>query len=180
MSANPVQLRRKDGPLPKKIGRRRRAVTAWTLSLAATAALTGCSPTVGMDAAPYAADPECAQVMLLMPEEVAELDRRPTDAQATAAWGNPAQVLVRCGVEPPGPTPEHCVTAEGIDWLAIEHEDYWQLVSYGREPAVEVLLDADEVPSSSVMLAMGPTVAHLEQTRECTTVGQEIETGDGA
>ena len=39
-----------------------------------------------------------------LPETVDGLERRETNAQATGAWGNPASVLLRCGVPTPGPT----------------------------------------------------------------------------
>lgn len=146
-----------------------------------------------MDAAPAADDPLCAEVMLAMPEEIDDRQQRETGSQGTSVWGDPARIVVRCGVEPPGPTPEVCVSAEGVDWLAVEETraedvvvgegeegdaDQWRLISYGREPAVEVLLDAGEVPSSTVMLAMAGAVENIEQTRECTETEQEI--GEGA
>lgn len=153
--------------------------------------LSACSGgTAAVEAAPQADDPLCAEVMLALPEEIDGLSQREADAQGAAAWGDPAQVVVRCGVEPPGPSPEFCVSAEGIDWLAVEETraedvvlgesetgeaDQWRLVSYGREPAVEVLLDASAVPSSTVMLAMAGAVENVAQTRECTETEQDID-----
>lgn len=150
--------------------------------------------TATVESAPQAADPRCAEVMLAMPEEVDGMAQRQTDAQGTSVWGDPSRVVVRCGVEPPGPSPEVCVSAEGVDWLAVEETraedvvvgegeagdaDQWRLVSYGREPAVEVLLDAGEVPSSTVMLAMAGAVEIIEQTRECTETEQNISESEG-
>ena len=142
------------------------------------ALLTACGAgTTTVEAAPHAADPVCAEVMLALPEVIGDHTQRSTDSQATSAWGDPSRVIVRCGVEPPGPSPEHCVAADGVDWLALEQEGSatWQLVSYGREPAVEVLLDNDEVPSSTVMLAMAGAVESIEPTRQCSTTDHEIE-----
>ncbi|WP_022872270.1 DUF3515 family protein [Nesterenkonia alba] len=148
--------------------------------LSAAVLLTGCTSTASVEPAPEAAHPDCAEVMLYLPEEIAGHSQRPTDSQATSVWGDPAEVVLRCGVEPPGPSPELCVSAGEIDWMTIELEDddadtdIWQLVSYGREPAVEVVLDVAQTPSSTVMLELASAVGQVEQTRECTEVEQDI------
>jgi len=149
--------------------------------LAGVLLLTSCSSTATVEAAPDAANPDCADVMLAMPEVIGDYELRPTTSQSTAVWGDPSEVVVRCGVEPPGPSTEHCVGAEGVDWLALEEDDQtWRLVSYGRDPAVEVLLNLDQVASSAAMLALATAVGRVEQTRTCTTTDQEIEqTEDG-
>lgn len=115
---------------------RRLAAVAGTVILAA--ALAGCSTTVHLEPAADANDPDCAAVSVLLPETVAGLDRVWTDAQATGAWGDPTIVL-RCGVEPPAPSELVCTTIGGVDWLVLDQEEERQrLVTYGREPAVEV------------------------------------------
>ncbi|PPF84180.1 DUF3515 domain-containing protein, partial [Subtercola sp. Z020] len=56
-------------------------------ALAATlvvAAITGCAPTVALDPASNATDPGCAEVMVRLPETVADQPSRETNAQATA------------------------------------------------------------------------------------------------
>lgn len=165
---------------PHRPSLRLRPVSLIAAAGAGMLALSACSgPTVPVEAAPHAQDPACAEVMLALPETIGDHDQRATDSQATSVWGNPSRVVIRCGVEPPGPSPEHCVSADGVDWLAIEEDPpNWRLLSYGREPAVEVLLDVDEVPSSTVMLATASAVEHIEQTRECTATDQEIEGTD--
>ncbi|GAA1147669.1 DUF3515 domain-containing protein [Nesterenkonia lutea] len=149
--------------------------------LAAGLLLSGCASTATVEAAPDAANPECADVMLAVPEVIGDHELRPTTSQGTAVWGDPSQVVVRCGVEPPGPSTEHCVGAEGVDWLAVEEDDQtWRLVSYGRDPAVEVLLNLDQVASSTAMLSMSTAVQRVEQTRSCTTTEQDIEETEDA
>ena len=74
------------------------------LPLAALIALTGCAPTVTLEPAADAANPECAEVIVRLPDTVDNNDYRHTDAQGTGAWGDPAAVLLRCGVPVPGPT----------------------------------------------------------------------------
>ena len=143
--------------------------------------ISGCASTATVEAAPDAANPDCAQVMLTVPDVLGDHELRPTTSQGTAVWGDPSQVVMRCGVVPPGPSPEHCVGADGVDWLALEEDEQtWRLVSYGRDPAVEVLLNLDGVASSTAMLGLASAVQQVEQTRTCTTTDQEIEqTEDG-
>ncbi|MDQ0725634.1 DUF3515 domain-containing protein [Microbacterium sp. W4I20] len=115
---------------------RRLASLVGAVTLAA--ALAGCSTTVHLEPADDANDPGCAAVSARLPETVGGFDRVWTDAQATAAWGDPTIVL-RCGVEPPAPSALVCTTLGGVDWLVLEQEEERQrLVTYGREPAVEV------------------------------------------
>ena len=44
---------------------------------------------------------------------------RPT-ARRTAAWGDPSQVILRCGVNVPGPTTDRCVSVNDVDWVIKE------------------------------------------------------------
>lgn len=122
----------------------------------------------GIDTAEDATNPVCAEAMVALPETVAGFDRARTDAQSTGAWGDPAAVVLRCGVAVPGPTTEHCVTANGVDWIAIEEDDNWRLTSYGRDPAVEVLFDASRAASSSVMVDLAAAVERIPADRACT------------
>ena len=146
---------------------------------AALLSTAACTSTASVDPAPEAADPACAEVMLALPETIGDHDLRQTDSQSTAVWGEPAAAVLRCGVEPPGPSTEHCVSADGVDWLSVEEDENWRLTSYGRDPAVEVVLDVERVASSSAMMAVGAAVENVEQDRTCTAVEQEIaETDD--
>lgn len=143
--------------------------------------ISGCGSTATVEAAPNAANPDCAEVMLTVPEVLGDHELRPTTSQGTAVWGEPSQVVMRCGVVPPGPSPEHCVGADGVDWLALEEDEQtWRLVTYGRDPAVEVLLNLDQVASSTAMLGLAPAVQRVEQTRACTTTEQDIEQTEDA
>jgi hypothetical protein len=113
-----------DGRVPN----RRITARAWIVALPALALLVGgCATAVPVTAATHATDPVCAALILATPDSLGEgLSRRHTTAQATTAWGDPAIVL-RCGVEPPGPTTERCVTVTsavgpGIDWLVVQDD----------------------------------------------------------
>lgn len=117
---------------------RSRRLAALAGAAAVSALLAGCSSTVHLEPADDANNPACASVSVLLPDNVAGFDRVWTDAQATGAWGDPTVVL-RCGVEPPAPSALVCTTLGGVDWLVLEQEEERQrLVTYGRDPAVEV------------------------------------------
>ena len=151
-------------------------------SLAAPAAvtvavlLTGCAPTIGVEAAEDAANPRCAEVMLALPDELAaDLPKVRTDSQATAAWGEPgAAVTLRCGVTPPGPSAD-CQRVESatgtVDWIvATDGGDTWSFTTYGREPAVEVVVPpaVRERHSTAFVADMGQAVSAVPATKECS------------
>lgn len=138
------------------------------------AAVAGCTPPVTVPVAPEAQLPDCARIVLALPDELAGMDRRQTSSQATRAWGADNPITLRCGVEPPSPTTETCTTADdlqgnSVDWVSIEGERGWTFTTYGRHPAVEVFVPAaiaDE-RSTSFLLDLGPAMQRVEATRHC-------------
>ncbi|MBD7918057.1 DUF3515 family protein [Cellulomonas sp. Sa3CUA2] len=153
-----------------------RPTVATTAAAGALLVLSGCAPTVPVTVAPFATDPVCASVVLALPRSLGEgLERVDTDAQATAAWGDPrAAVVLRCGVEPLGPTTERCqsvTTPQGptIDWVVVEDDGDWTFTTYGRVPAVELTVPREvaESRSTSFVDLLGPAVALTEQQRSC-------------
>lgn len=134
--------------------------------------LAGCSSTVtGLKAAESADDPACASVVDALPDTVDGLQRRSTDASGTGAWGQPATVLLRCGVPSPAPTAElPCLTFGGVDWIVDSSDDAAVVaVSYGRSPAVEVVVDAE---SPGIALGdLGAAVALIPADRACIGIG---------
>jgi hypothetical protein len=183
---------RQDGRVPN------RGITAraWIVALPALAVLVGgCATAVPVTAATHATDPACAALILATPDSLGDgLSRRHTTAQATTAWGDPAIVL-RCGVEPPGPTTERCVTvtsASGpsIDWLVVQDDATatattstptpvpsagsgagdWTFTTYGRVPAVEVHVPAAVAAARSTTFLDGlaaAIAAHTDHQRSC-------------
>jgi len=123
--------------------RLRRARTV-LLAVAASAILAACASPLVVDPAPYAADPRCASIMLGVPDAVGGLTMRDTSSQATTAYGERDPIVVRCGVEPPGPSTDQCVQveADGVTqgWLVAEEADVWRAVAFGRTPALEVTI----------------------------------------
>ncbi|WP_194422340.1 DUF3515 family protein [Microbacterium abyssi] len=155
----------------------RRLATA-ALLLLGTALLGGCSTTVHMEPAADANNPLCAEVTvgLRNADTIADLDRRWTDAQSTAAWGEPgadSAILLRCGVTVPGPTAElQCVTLEGVDWLVDASETpFLRLTTYGRDPAVQLYIDTGAVSSNDVISSRGliGAVTSVPSDGRCTT-----------
>lgn len=155
-----------------------RRLASAALLLLGTALLGGCSTTVHMEPAADANNPLCADVTvgLRNADSIAGLDRRWTDAQATAAWGEQgadSAILLRCGVTVPGPTAElQCVTLEGVDWLVDATETpYLRLTTYGRDPAVQLYIDTGAVSSNDVISSRGlvGAVRSVPADGRCTT-----------
>ncbi|WP_084105377.1 DUF3515 family protein [Demequina sp. NBRC 110056] len=138
----------------------RRATIAALVATLAAPLLAGCAHAVVVEPATYAADPDCARVMLAIPEVVGGLEMRATTSQATQAWGDEFEILARCGVEPPGPTTEQCIAVETpaaqVDWLMAEQDDAWVAVTFGRSPALELT-----VPKIRADEAVGDVLAEL-------------------
>ena len=132
-------------------------------------ALSGCASTVNLEPAEGSNDPACAEVMVRLPSQLGGLEERYTNAQATAAWGDPAAVLLRCGLEPVEVSPLPCVTAGGIDWLVDDAlAPSYRFISYARHPAVEVIVDSDNASGITSLEGLSGAVAQLPATKACT------------
>ncbi|MDR6436008.1 hypothetical protein J2790_001129 [Paenarthrobacter nicotinovorans] len=154
----------------------RRTALGVSSALAATLALTACSPTVDVTAATDAANPACAPMMVALPDQIGDAALRKTNSQATAAWGEPSQVILRCGVNVPGPTTDRCVSVNDIDWVIKEGDPVYTLTTFGREPATEILIDpvkleAANISSATVLTELAAAVGKIKATGKC--VGQE-------
>ena len=123
-----------------------------------------------MEPAKGSNDALCADVSVRLPSTVAGLQRRWTDAQATGAWGDPAAVLLTCGVTPPGPTTLTCRSVGAVDWIIDETDaPKYLFTTYGRIPAVQVYLDYDVVSGGEVLQALSPILEQLQKTAECVS-----------
>lgn len=137
---------------------------------AAAALLSGCTPVVDVAPAKDAANAACAPMMVALPDSIGEAQLRKTNSQATAAWGDPSLVILRCGVNVPGPTTDRCMSVNGVDWVIKEGDPVWTLTTFGREPATEILLDPDKISSATVTAELAAAAAKVPATRNC--VGQ--------
>ncbi|WP_241095557.1 MULTISPECIES: DUF3515 family protein [unclassified Leucobacter] len=150
---------------------RRALAPALIIATAAVAVLTGCAGDVPMEPAANANDPACADVIVRLPETIGELPLRHTNAQATGAWGDPAAVLLKCGIEPSGPTTDQCVSVDGIDWIIDRsREPLFRFEAYGREPGLEVIVDSEKVSGTTVVTELSAVAQLLPQTRQCSAV----------
>ena len=145
-----------------------RLSAAILLAASAVVVLSGCAPAVDVSAAKDSANPACAPAMVALPDTLADTAQlRETTSQATAAWGDPSLVILRCGVNPPGPTTDPCVSVNGVDWVTKEGNPTWTLTTFGRTPAVEILLDPNKIASSTVLSQLSAAVAKIPQSKKC-------------
>lgn len=133
--------------------------------------LTGCAPVVNLQAAEDANNPLCAEVSVRVPDTLGELEKRETNSQATAAWGEPAAVLMRCGLEGVEVSTLPCVTAGEVDWLVDDSEaPNYRFISYARYPAVEVIVDSKLASGVSALEGLAQAVSQIPATKTCSTV----------
>jgi hypothetical protein len=175
MRSRPASTRR-----AQRSSRRRSPHRPRTIAVAAVAtvlagvALSGCSRTVIVEPAEDAANPKCADIMLTLPDEISGQKARTTSSQGTKAWGDPNIAVLRCGVTPPGPTTDQCVSVSGVDWISKPEDDddaTWKFTSYGRKPAVEVLVNRKAESGNDVLAAVSPALAKIKPEAKC--VGAE-------
>jgi hypothetical protein len=159
------------------------------LGVVAVLALTGCSaPTVSLaPAADDANDPGCAAAIVRMPDELGDYGIRTTDAQATAAWGNPTIATLYCGVPVPQVSELPCVQIDGVFWLREELDglgarddraDY-AFTTYGTDPAVRVTLDGDAIGPGIALDNLGLAMSFLPTNgRVCTSLDNTVTGSD--
>lgn len=140
------------------------------LLVTAVITLSGCASTVSLDPGAGANDPGCAQISVRLPDQVAGKDKRETDAQGTGAWGDPAAVILRCGVPPIGPTTKPCIDVNGVDWVLTSDPLAKQVVyvTFGRTPATEVIIDhVSGASDSDVLPAFASAISTVPQKQRC-------------
>jgi hypothetical protein len=134
--------------------------------------LTGCAPLVSLEAAEDANNPACAEVSVRVPDEIPPHERRYTNAQATAAWGEPTAIIYRCGLPPVEVSTLPCVTAGGVDWLVDESQaPSFRFISYGRSPATEVIVDSEQASGITALEELAPAVSTIPATKFCSAIG---------
>ncbi len=128
------------------------------------AGLAGCSRAVEVTVPERGADPACARVGAHWPDRVGALDRTQTSQQspAVAAWGDPA-IIARCGLPMPGPTTDECIVVDGVDWVARRLDDGMVFVTYGRDPAIQVIVPAAYAPEPLLLPAFDAAARQIPQ-----------------
>lgn len=113
-----------------------------------------------------AQDPACARVGTHWPDQVAGRDRRATtpSSPAVAAWGDPA-FIARCGLAMPAPTTDDCIVVDGVDWVVRRVDDGMVFLTYGRDPAVQVLVPAAYAPEPLILPAFNQAARQIPQGR---------------
>jgi hypothetical protein len=135
----------------------------------AVALLTACSPVVSLAPAPDATNAGCADIIVRLPDSASGEPLRETNAQATAAWGNPASILLRCGVTVPGPSTLVCVTVRGVDWLYDPSgAPNYTFTTFGRDPATQVIVNGDRTSGTNALVDIAAAVGSVPATRQCT------------
>lgn len=107
-------------------------------------ALAGCGSGAGavkVSVAAYSSNPLCAKASAHWPATVSSQSSRKVSVSSPTvrAWGNPA-IIARCGVGTPAPTSSGCLQTNGIDWVSSPLDDGTRFVTFGRSPAIEVLI----------------------------------------
>jgi hypothetical protein len=142
-----------------------------TLLTVGVGLLSGCAPTVVLDPAADANNPECAEIIVRLPDTLADQPKRSVNAQSTAAWGEPVAVILRCGLEPVEVSALPCVSASEVDWLVDDsNSPSFRFVSYARSPATEVIIDSTVVAGVTVLEQLAASVGVLEASKRCTEI----------
>ncbi|MGC1208375.1 MAG: DUF3515 family protein [Ornithinimicrobium sp.] len=110
-------------------------------------------------------NPACTQIAEQWPTTVGGQSARVTavDSDTVAAWGDPA-IIARCGAPILGPTTEQCLDIAGIDWVAVTLDDGVRFTTFGRDPALEVLVPDAYTPEALLMPAFTPVTQTIDQT----------------
>ncbi|OIH97099.1 MULTISPECIES: DUF3515 family protein [unclassified Curtobacterium] len=130
--------------------------------IALAAGLTGCTNTVGMTAAPSANAAACASAQVRLPTTVdGTLPLRNTNAQSTAAWGDPTAALWHCGVAVPTVSDLPCFSLGSVDWIRDDRGAQIVYTTFGRSPAVQVVVDTAKTAGNQVLQDVGTAVSTL-------------------
>ncbi|KGN42673.1 hypothetical protein N801_14150 [Knoellia aerolata DSM 18566] len=131
------------------------------LGATAVVALSGCSSAVEVSPTPLATGEVCRAVSAAWPAEAGGQARREVrDPSAGAAYGDPA-IIARCGVPALGPTTDDCIEVDGMGWVAQPLSDGTRFTTFGRDPAVEVLVPRAYAPEPLLLPAFTEAAERL-------------------
>lgn len=125
--------------------------------------LSGCTSVVHVTPPQHAK--ECESATAKWPDEVADQGTRAVDPSGgvkddARAWGDPA-VIATCGWPALEPTDKECLDVDGIYWVVEPLSDGVKFTTFGRDPAMEVLVPDDYKPEPLLLPAFGPAAEAL-------------------
>lgn len=121
--------------------------------------VSGCSSALEVHTPPHSS--ACEPAAAAWPSRVADQPSRDLDASAdAAAWGDPA-IIATCGWPALGPTPEDCLDVDGVFWVAERLSDGARFTTFGRDPAIEVLVPQRYAPEPLVLPAFAAAAKAL-------------------
>jgi len=130
--------------------------------------LTGCSATVHLEPAEEANSVTCANLQVRLPDTADGQIRRDTDAQGTAAWGQPAAIIFRCGLPLVTVSELPCVTTEGVDWLVDNSKaPSYRFITFGRNPASEVIVESTKAVGVNALDDIASTIEFQPAVANC-------------
>ncbi|NEA69155.1 DUF3515 family protein, partial [Streptomyces sp. SID12488] len=103
------------------------------------------APGYGIESAPRAERPECERAASRYPGRLAGQALTFTGRPGVAVWGD-GVIVLRCGLTPPAPTVDPCANVNGVDWVFRDGRSKGGkkvVITYGRNPAVEVAVSDD-------------------------------------
>ena len=130
---------------------------------------SACSPIEVADPA-EAGSAACRSAAAHWPTTVGGQSRQPTSSSldAVRAWGDPP-IIARCGLAAIGPTTDPCLDVSGIDWVAHQLSDGVRFTTYGRSPAIEVLIPSAYQPEPLLLPAFGAAASAIPAgARHCS------------
>ncbi|MGV8969268.1 MAG: DUF3515 family protein [Microbacteriaceae bacterium] len=153
-----------------------RIAAAVIAATVAATALAGCAQAVALEPADNAIDVGCAEIVVRLPDTVAELEIRETNAQGTGAWGTPTAVILRCGVAEPSPTSTlPCVLVDDVYWLRDDaNAPSYVFTTYGRSPATEVIVNREAVSPGVALYDLVNAVSFSTETSACTEIEDSL------
>jgi hypothetical protein len=133
-------------------------------ALLTVTSLAACSDG-SVSAAPHASDPACRTALGKLPPTLLGRKLGTSSATGTAVYGEPT-IVVRCGVDPLGPTQLRCLSVNDVDWVVDDRNDPLVFTSFGRSPAVEVRIPASypKENDSGALIDLQPAVQGLPRT----------------
>ena len=131
--------------------------------------MAACSSSIEVVAPAEAGSRACRSAAAHWPKTVGGQPLRPTSSSSDAvrAWGDPA-IIARCGLAPIGPTTDQCLSVSGVDWVAHQLTDGVRFTTYGRSPAIEILVPSAYQPEPLLLPAFGAAASAIQQgERRC-------------